>query len=246
MAEGGVEAARDRLEKPVPKAMVTEGGLSFLETPEGRRLAYHKSDGSSPGVVFVHGLCSTMDEKKARAVEAHCRSRGTAFVRFDLSGHGASSGDLKGSDMSMWLEDLTAVLASLTTGPQVLVGSDVGGWLMFLVTMRNPDRVAGLVGVSVAPDFTQELWKGLDKETRQEAKKTGVYRLASPDDGAEPYEISMRLIQDGSKYTILDMPGAGLRDEHVVSSLPLSCIIITPTSITIRWRPSYWEHEVGD
>lgn len=77
---------------------------------------------------------------------------------------------------------------------------------MFLYTMRNPERVARMVGVSIAPDFTQELWKGLDKETKAEVRKTGLYKLETPYDD-EPYSVTLQLIQDGDKYSVLDMPG---------------------------------------
>lgn len=178
----------------------------FLETPEGRRLAYQKLTGCSPGVVFIHGLKSTMNGHKALALENFCRRRGTSFVKFELSGHGDSSQEFKDCNITMWLEDLNAILSSLTEGPQVLVGSSIGGWLMFLYTMRNPDRITGLLGVSTAPDFTQALWKSLDKATKSEVRKKGVYHLKSPYSD-EPYDISLELIQDGDKYSVLDMPG---------------------------------------
>ena len=109
----------------------------------------------------------------------------------------------------MWLEDIIAALSSLTKGPQILVGSSIGGWLMFLYTMRYPDSVYGLVGVGASPDFTETLWNGLSKEVKQEAKKTGFYQLHTPY-SEEPYAIPMDLIQDGSKYSIMDMPGEEL------------------------------------
>ena len=179
----------------------------FLETAEGRRLAYHKVEGSSPGVVFIHGLNSNMDGEKAKALEQVCRRQRTAYVRFDLSGHGQSSMDFKVCNITIWLEDLQAILTSLTTGPQVLVGSSLGGWLMFLYTMRNPDIIFALIGVGVAADLTQMLWKRLSKEEKQEVKKAGVFHVQSPYSG-EPYDLTLQLIQDGDKYSIMDMPGA--------------------------------------
>lgn len=178
---------------------------AFLETPEGRRLAYHKVEGS-PGVVYIHGLASDMNGEKALALERFCRNQGMAFVRFDLSGHGQSSESFRSCLLTSWLEDLNSVIDSLTEGPQILVGSSIGGWLMFLYTLRNPEKVSGLIGVSVAPDFTQQVWKGLDRDTRRQVGRTGVHHLASPY-SPEPYEITMNLIQDGEKYSILDMPG---------------------------------------
>lgn len=176
----------------------------YLDTAEGRRLAYHKLEGTTPGVVFIHGLNSDMNGLKALALEQVCKRHGKAYVRFDLSGHGQSSLDFNACNVTMWLEDLISVLSSLTTGPQILVGSSIGGWLMFLYTMRNPDDIAGLIGVGAAPDFTQVLWHNLNKEEKQEVKKTGVYKLVTSYDS---YELTLQLIQDGDKYSILDMPG---------------------------------------
>ena len=106
----------------------------------------------------------------------------------------------------MWLEDLDSIFTSLTSGRQIIVGSSIGGWLMFLYTMRNPDNVCGLIGVSTAADFTHQLWSGLSKEEQQQVKKSGMYKLPSPYSG-QPYDLTLQLIQDGDKYSILDMPG---------------------------------------
>ena len=96
---------------------------SFLDTPQGRRLAYHRTQGELPGVVYIHGLNSDMNGEKCTALDSYCRSRGRAFVRFELSGHGRSSGTLRESTVTAWLEDVSAVLDSLTEGPQVLLPS---------------------------------------------------------------------------------------------------------------------------
>ena len=180
--------------------------VQFLETSEGRKLAYKRFEGSSPGLVYLHGLCSSMNGQKASALEKLCVSKGHAFVCFDLSGHGQSSEKFNECNVTMWLEDLEAVFTSLTDGPQIIVGSSIGGWLMFLYTMRNPDIVCGLIGVSTAADFTQRLWSGLSKDEQQQVKKSGVYKLQSPYSD-EPYDLTLQLIQDGDKYSILDMPG---------------------------------------
>ena len=95
---------------------------SFLDTPQGRRLAYHRTQGALPGVVYIHGLNSDMNGEKVTSLDSYCRSRGRAFVRFELSGHGRSSGTLRESTVTAWLEDVSAVLESLTEGPQVKNG----------------------------------------------------------------------------------------------------------------------------
>lgn len=209
MAAGGVDIPCE----PPHNGDVSSSDISssatetqFLDTVEGRRLAYHKLEGSSPGVVFIHGLNSDMNGKKALALEELCKRQGAAYLRFDLSGHGKSSMDFTMCNITVWLEDLNSILSSLTKGPQLLVGSSLGGWLMFLYTMRNPDNIVGLIGVGVAPDLTQRLWKDLSVEGKQEVKRTGVCRLETPY-SSESYELTLQLIQDGDKYSIMDMPG---------------------------------------
>lgn len=206
MAEGGSDPT-----PPYPsenEISVSSSEIKFLDTVDGRRLAYRKLDGSTPGVVYIHGLNSDMEGQKAQALEQVCKRRGTAYIRFDLSGHGKSSLDFNVCNITIWLEDLNSILSSLTSGPQLLVGSSIGGWLMFLYTMRNPDNIFGLIGVSAAPDFTQLLWKNLSKDEKREVKKAGVYRLPTPYSD-ESYELTLQLIQDGDKYSIMDMPGEG-------------------------------------
>ena len=188
------------------KNNTTEFPIAYLETPEGRRIAYRKRDGAQPGVVYVHGIRSDMSGKKATALDDHCLKKGFSFVRFDLSGHGESSEKFTETNVSCWLKDLAAVMDNLTSGPQVLVGSSIGSWLVFLYTMRNPERVAGLVGIASAVDYTQRLWKGLDKSTRQEVNRSGVYHLTLPY-LEKPVELTMDFILDGEKHGILDMPG---------------------------------------
>ena len=114
---------------------------SFLETPQGRRLAYHRTQGELPGIVMVHGLNSTMDGEKCSAVDSYCRSRGRAFVRFELSGHGRSSGSIRESTVTSWLEDLSAVMESLTEGPQVEGGR---GREMCTLTQHSVDSLCHL------------------------------------------------------------------------------------------------------
>ena len=229
MAEGGTTIVDG---DPVPNESPTcqPGGskLDFLETVEGRKLAYRKVDGTSPGVVFIHGLASNMNGQKALALEDYCRGRGTAYVCFDLSGHGQSSEEFTECNVTMWLEDLNSVLQLLTEGQQVLVGSSLGGWLMFLYTMRNPDKVCGLIGVSAAADFFDHIWKALDKETKQQVRRSGVYRLPSRY-SSEPCTITLQLIQDADKYCILNMPGISLlchvQQQHITEHASRHVII---------------------
>lgn len=98
---------------------------SFLDTPQGRKLAYHRLMGEQPGVVYIHGLNSNMQGEKCTALENYCRAKGKAFLRFELSGHGQSSGSLQDCTVTAWLEDVSAVIQHLTQGPQVSLPSTV-------------------------------------------------------------------------------------------------------------------------
>ena len=178
----------------------------FLETPSGRKIAYDQQSGSSPGVVYLHGLCSNMASLRGERLAKYCQEKDVNYLRFDLSGHGRSSEMLEQCTITSWLEDVNDVLEMLTQEPQIIVGDGLGGWLMFLYTMRNPDRVIGLVGVAPAVDFTQRLWKSLDKDTRKEVRRVGKYPFPSPV-SSEPIVLSLEMIVDGEKHSILDMPG---------------------------------------
>jgi pimeloyl-ACP methyl ester carboxylesterase len=178
-------------------------------TPGGaRRIAYHRTpaggEGASrPGVLFLGGYGSDMTGSKAAHLEAWARARGRAFVRFDYSGHGASAGRLEDGCVGDWAEEALAVLEALTEGPQVLVGSSMGGWIALLLARRAPERIAALVGVAAAPDFTEDLiWAGLDADQRARLLTEGRFALPNRY-GPEPRVITRRLIEDGRARLVL-------------------------------------------
>ena len=118
------------------------------------RLAYHLTEGSGPTVLFLPGYASDMGGAKALALEAWARASGRAFLRFDYGGCGRSEGAFEDRTLVDWRDDVLSMIDSVATGPVVLVGSSMGGWLMLLAAVARPDRVVGLVGVAPAPDFT--------------------------------------------------------------------------------------------
>lgn len=179
--------------------------IACLERPGGGRLAYRLSPGAAPTVVFLGGFLSDMEGTKATALEAHCRARGQAFLRFDYSGHGRSAGRFEEGTISIWRDDALAVIDAATEGPLVLIGSSMGGWIALLVALARPARVAGLIGLAAAPDFTEELmWESLDADQRRALAEEGRILLPSAYD--EPYPITRRLIEDGRKNLLLDGP----------------------------------------
>jgi pimeloyl-ACP methyl ester carboxylesterase len=179
---------------------------SFLELPDSSRLAYRATPGRLPTVVFLGGFTSDMTGTKAVALEGHCRARGRAFLRFDYSGHGASSGRFDEGTVGRWASDAVAVVDRLTEGPVVLVGSSLGGWLMILAALARPDRVAGLVGIAAAPDFSEDLlWARLDEAGRQRVLATGSLEIPNPY-GPEPTVVTNRLMEEAREHLVLRGP----------------------------------------
>lgn len=178
----------------------------YLETPQGRRIAYHRQGGDGVGVVFLGGFRSDMQGTKALALQEWTAAAGVPFLRFDYSGHGQSSGEFLDGCIGDWFADARAAISALTKGPQVLVGSSMGGWISLLVARAMPERVAGLVTIAAAPDFTEiGFWDGFDADQRAALLRDGRVEIPSEySDG--PYIITRRLIEDGRDHLILNQP----------------------------------------
>ncbi|RMD91064.1 MAG: alpha/beta hydrolase [Alphaproteobacteria bacterium] len=181
---------------------------SFLDTSHGARIAYHRTPGSSPGIIFLGGFRSDMTGTKATRLAAWAEAHGQAFLRFDYSGHGASSGRFEDGAIGDWLADALAVPDHLAQGPRVLVGSSMGGWIALLAARKRPRRIAGLVLIAPAPDFTERLmWDILPPDNRREILEKGFCERPSAYDN-EPDIITRRLIEDGRHHLLLDGPVA--------------------------------------
>ncbi len=181
-------------------------GQGTLDRRGGATIAYCKSAGKSPGVVFLGGFASDMTGTKASALEAACRRAGRAFVRFDYSGHGASSGRFEDGTIGHWTDDALEVLDAVCEGPQVLVGSSMGGWIMVLAALARPRRIVGLVAVAAAPDFTEDLmWAGYGEEARRALAEAGVWYEPSAY-GEAPLAVTRALIDDGRAHLVLRGP----------------------------------------
>lgn len=167
-------------------------------------MAYQRLNGKSPGIVFLHGFHSDMEGGKALALEALCRDQGRAFLRFDLFGHGKSSGRVEDGCVSRWADDAVAALDELTDGPQILVGSSLGGWIALLAALRRRSRVVGLVGVAAAPDFTEDLmWAGFTPEQRTQMREQGHVVLPNCYEPENPWTVPRLLIEDGRNNLLL-------------------------------------------
>lgn len=173
-----------------------------LDTPQGRRIAYLRQPGNGPGLVFLHGFNSDMRGTKGEALASWAAENGRAFLRFDLSGHGESGGRVQDFGLTDWREDIIAALGMLTEGPQVLVGSSLGGWLSLLVARTAPQLVAGVVTAAAAPDFTHRLEAGFTQGDREMLENLGY--IARPSEYGEDYVFSRRLLDQGRAEAVLD------------------------------------------
>jgi pimeloyl-ACP methyl ester carboxylesterase len=195
----------------MPSANLDTSPPQMLTRADGATVAYRRRGGRTPGVVFLGGFMSDMTGTKAEALDRFCTARSQAYVRFDYFGHGASSGAFKDATVGRWEADALAVLDELTEGPQVLVGSSLGGWIMLLAARARPERVRALVGIAAAPDATEDLmWAELGSEQRETLLRDGFLRLPSQY-GTEGYVYTRTLIEEGRRHLVMRAP------------IPLSC-----------------------
>ena len=186
--------------------------LDFIELGEGpspRRIAVRHRRGQGPGLVWLGGFKSDMQGGKAVALDAWGHEHGRAVVRFDYSGHGESSGDFAEGTIGSWLADSVAVVERFCDGPQILIGSSMGGWMALLLAREIRKRaskasLAGLVLIAPAPDFTEELmWKKFSPEVKQEIETKGFWLRPSDYGDGSPYPITRNLIEEGRNHLVL-------------------------------------------
>jgi pimeloyl-ACP methyl ester carboxylesterase len=176
----------------------------MLKTPQGRQIAYHHTSGQGPTIVFLGGFKSDMGGTKAVHLEAWAQAQGRAFLRFDYSGHGESSEAFTDGAIGDWFADARAAL-DMIDGPLVLVGSSMGGWISLLCARAMPERIAGLVTIAAAPDFTEDsMWASFDASQREALLADG--QIALPSEYGDPYIITRRLIEDGRNQQVMNQP----------------------------------------
>ncbi len=191
-----------------------DNSLRFLEIGEGserRAIAVREQSGTSPGLFWLSGYKSDMKGTKAGALTRWAQDAGRAIVRFDYSGHGESGGVFTDGTIGRWLADALAVFEACCRGPQILIGSSMGGWLALLMVRAlrqrqqiGPASVAGLVLIAPAVDFTEELmWKRFPPAIKRELEETGVWARPS-DYSSEPYLVTRQLIEEGRNHLLLD------------------------------------------
>ena len=185
--------------------------------PEGEAeiIAYAREIPADPagptGLTWLGGFKSDMTGTKATALADWAKRARRHFLRFDYFAHGASSGTFTEGTIGRWHEDALAMIDEKAVGPQILIGSSMGGWVALLTALARPERVRGLVLIAPAPDFTEALmWEGFPAEVKEMLQRDGVYRQPSEYD-EEPYEISMKLIEEGRNHLLLG------------KSIPITC-----------------------
>ncbi len=188
---------------PSPRKLTRDDGTVLAYYKTGTAMTSAERAEPLPGIVFLGGFMSDMTGSKALHLEAYARRAQRDFLRFDYRGHGASSGTFAEGTIGAWAGDAVAALDALTEGPQILVGSSMGGWIMLLAALARPERVAGLVGIAAAPDFTEDLiWGRATPEQRAVLQRQGY--IDQPSDYSEaPYRITRRLIEEGRDHLLL-------------------------------------------
>ncbi len=182
--------------------------LTIRSSPLDRTIAVRTREGKSPGLFWLGGFKSDMKGTKAEALDRWAEHAGRAYVRFDYSGHGESGGEFTEGTIGRWLEESLAVYSRFAQGPQIMIGSSMGGWLALLLARalavrKDAAPIAGMVLIAPAVDFTEELmWKEFSDATRREIEQNG-FSMRPSAYGEEPYPITRGLIEDGRKHLLL-------------------------------------------
>ena len=178
-----------------------QSSISFLHR-NGLRLAYRHREGAGPTILFLPGYMSDREGGKAVALDRWAAAQGRAMLRLDYSGNGASEGAFADGTLTIWRDDVLFLISEVIEGPVVLIGSSMGGWLALLVALAIPDRVAGLVGIAAAPDFTQ--WGFTDAE-KAKLKEEGQIVEPTPY-GDQPYVTTLGFWESGQAKLVLGGP----------------------------------------
>ncbi|NNU16579.1 alpha/beta hydrolase [Parvularcula sp. ZS-1/3] len=180
---------------------MTDSAPAFHQGPNGK-IAYRLTEGDGPTAVWLGGYASDMQGTKAQKLAEAAEADGSAFLRFDYTGHGESEGAFEEGTISRWFEDAEAVIEAVAPGPKILIGSSMGGWVTLLYALRHPESVAGMVLIAPAPDFTEKLvFPRFSSEQRTTLEADGVLRTGTSGHPAETY--TQGLFVDGRQNLIM-------------------------------------------
>jgi len=216
--------------------------MAYYTNNLNQKIAYKYIRGKSPGIIFIHGLNSDMQGIKALSIEKYAKKNKLSYLRFDCRGHGNSYGKFENFTISDWKKDLLDVLDNITNGPQIIIGSSMGGWLMMLAAKSRKSRIAGLIGLAPAADFTSYLFNELPMRVRKEINKKGISKLKKWNYN---YIFTKKFFQEGSKNFVLknnflfNKPVIlihGLQDKDVSPDISQKILKkISSTNIQIRY-----------
>ena len=200
--------------------------MRFYKNKQNHKIAYKSLKGRRLGIIFIHGLNSDMNGGKALAVERYARKNKLNFIRFDCRGHGKSEGKFEDFTLSDWRKDLLDIIDNIARGPQILIGSSMGGWLMMLAAKARPQRIKGLIGLAAAPDFGKDLYKVLNKKNKKEISSKGITKYNSY---GFSYYLTKKFFIEAEKNRVLKKPFRfskpmvlihGLKDNVVKEDVP--------------------------
>ncbi|MBG76833.1 MAG: alpha/beta hydrolase [Pelagibacteraceae bacterium] len=210
--------------------------MSYFINKQKQYIAFNKTIGSDPGIIFIHGYNSDMSGEKAKYIEKYAKLKKISFVKFDCRGHGKSYGKIEEFVISDWKKDLLDIIDNKTKGPQLLIGSSMGGWLMMLAAKLRKTRICGLIGIAAAPDFTKDLYKSLSKKNKLKLQKNKVIKVRKWN---YTYIWTKKLFSDGNKNLILNKKFSfnkpiillhGLKDSVVPIDVPQKILKIIPNN----------------
>ena len=200
--------------------------MRFYKNKQNHKIAYKSLKGRRLGVIFIHGLNSDMNGGKALAIEQYAKKNKLNFIRFDCRGHGSSEGKFEEFTISDWRKDLLDIIDNIAKGPQILIGSSMGGWLMMLAAKARPQRIKGLIGLAAAPDFGKDLYNVLNKKNKKEISTKGITKYTSY---GFSYYLTKKFFIEAEKNRVLKKPFRflkpmvlihGLKDNVVKEDVP--------------------------
>ena len=200
--------------------------MRFYKNKQNHKIAYKSLKGRRLGVIFIHGLNSDMNGGKALAIEQYAKKNKLNFIRFDCRGHGSSEGKFEDFTISDWRKDLLDIIDNFAKGPQILIGSSMGGWLMMLAAKARPQRIKGLIGLAAAPDFGKDLYNVLNKKNKKEISTKGITKYTSY---GFSYYLTKKFFVEAEKNRVLKKPFRfskpmvlihGLKDNVVKEDVP--------------------------
>tara|TARA_A100001015_G_C14989923_1_gene713388 strand:+ start:529 stop:1266 length:738 start_codon:yes stop_codon:yes gene_type:complete len=200
--------------------------MSFFKNKQNHKIAYKSLKGRGLGIIFIHGLNSDMSGAKAITIEKYARKNNLNFIRFDCRGHGKSEGRFEEFTISDWRKDLLDIIDNIAKGPQILIGSSMGGWLMMLAAKARPQRIKGMIGLAAAPDFGKDLYNNLNKKNKREITSKGITKYMSY---GFPFYLTKKFFIEAKKNRVLKKQFRytkplvliqGLKDDVVKEDVP--------------------------